>query len=153
MLYTCQNNQIHFWDYSVGKKLFSMEHSPSGQCLSNDWCVNYADGYGDIMVTGSTDKMARMWDIRQNRSKIAEVEAHASLKPYTVLSVGRGSSLLFSVGFSKSGQREFVLWDRRDFSKELQRLTIDNGASITTPFYDNDIHVLYLVGKGDGNIR
>jgi hypothetical protein len=81
------------------------------------------------------------------------MEAHASLKPYTVMSIGRGSSVIFSVGFSKSGQREFVMWDRRDVTKTLERLTIDNGAAIMNPFYDSDIHVLYLAGKGDGNIR
>jgi coronin-1B/1C/6 len=30
---------------------------------------------------------------------------------------------------------------------------IDNAAGILMPFYDNDTQVLFLVGKGDGNIR
>ncbi|KAL0479087.1 hypothetical protein AKO1_007892 [Acrasis kona] len=154
MLYTCQSNMIHFWDYEHGKKLFSFEHMKGqGQCMSTDFMINYLDGCGDVMLTGSSDKMARIWDIRSNQNKVAEVEAHGSLKPYTILSVGRSSQLLFSVGFSKSGSREYALWDVRKVQEELQRVTIDNSASVMNPFYDQDTHLLYLAGRGDGNIR
>jgi len=38
-------------------------------------------------------------------------------------------------------------------SKPIETNTIDQASSILQPMYDNDIGVLYLVGKGDGTIN
>ena len=60
---------------------------------------------------------------------------------------------MVSVGFSKQSQRQFKLWDTRNLSKELKKVDIDQSAGAIMPFYDPDTSILYLAGKGDGNIR
>lgn len=37
--------------------------------------------------------------------------------------------------------------------KEYGALDIDQAAGVICPFYDEDTNVLFLAGKGDGNIR
>jgi len=47
----------------------------------------------------------------------------------------------------------FAIWDTKDFSKPLSRQTIDTSSGLIMPFFDRDTSVLFLAGKGDGNIR
>jgi coronin-1B/1C/6 len=49
--------------------------------------------------------------------------------------------------------RQFKIWDQRNLSKEVKKVDVDQGAGTIMPFYDPDTSVLYLAGKGDGNIR
>ena len=45
------------------------------------------------------------------------------------------------------------VWDSRDLSKNLCKVDIDQAAGVIVPYYDVDTKVLFLCGKGDGNIR
>jgi coronin-1B/1C/6 len=50
--------------------------------------------------------------------------------------------------------RELKVWDPRgDVSKPLNATELDQAAGVIMPFYDEDTRMLYLAGKGDGNIR
>jgi len=60
---------------------------------------------------------------------------------------------LFTMGFSKTSERQFSLWDPRSLNTPLKTENIDTAAGILMPFYDDDTSVLFLAGKGDGNIR
>jgi coronin-1B/1C/6 len=35
----------------------------------------------------------------------------------------------------------------------VKKLDIDQAAGVIMPFFDNDTNMLYLCGKGDGNVR
>ena len=60
---------------------------------------------------------------------------------------------LFTVGFSKSSERQYALYDLNDLSKPIVEQGVDNSSGIRCPFYDYDTKMIYLAGKGDGNIR
>jgi hypothetical protein len=60
---------------------------------------------------------------------------------------------LFTMGFSKTSERQFSLWDHRNLGAALRTENIDTASGIIMPFFDNDTSILYLAGKGDGNIR
>jgi coronin-1B/1C/6 len=60
---------------------------------------------------------------------------------------------IVTVGFNKQSQRQFKIWDPRNVSSELKKVDIDQAAGAIMPFYDPDTCILYLAGKGDGNIR
>ncbi|XP_066515231.1 coronin-2B-like [Hoplias malabaricus] len=62
-------------------------------------------------------------------------------------------NLLLTTGISHWNQRQFALWDPEDLSEPLLEEDVDGGSGILFPFYDPDTHMLYLAGKGDGNIR
>lgn len=46
-----------------------------------------------------------------------------------------------------------MMWDLRSLTKPVETYKIDTSSGIIYPWYDADLHMLYLAGKGDGNIR
>jgi len=46
-----------------------------------------------------------------------------------------------------------MIHDPRKFDKAIITSDIDQSAGVLIPYYDNDNSILYLGGKGDGNIR
>jgi len=109
------------------------------------------DFFGKIYSTASKDKKIRTLDPRGG-SIISEVEAHVGGKGMRLLYLGR-TEKLFTMGFSKTSERQFSLWDPRNLTTAIRTESIDNAAGILMPFYDPDINLLFLAGKGDGNIR
>jgi len=136
---------VKIWDIEKGEaKLDVGGHSDIIQSLS--WNHN-----GTLIATASKDRKIRSIDPRSNQV-VAEVEAHAGVKGTRVLWLG-SKDKLFSTGFSKTSERQYSIWEARNFSKPLSTVNIDTASGIIMPFYDNDTNILYLAGKGDGNIR
>lgn len=96
-------------------------------------------------------KKVRVLDPRKG-SIVQEVEAHPGVKGMRVCFLGHRDKL-FSMGFSKTSERQFCLWDPRNLSKAIHTTNVDTASGILMPFYDNDTSCLFLAGKGDGNIR
>ncbi|TRY60277.1 hypothetical protein DNTS_009653 [Danionella cerebrum] len=103
---------------------------------------------GSLFATASKDKKIRIIEPRSKRvlqesccSRVHRVLFLCDLK------------MLLSTGVSQWNQRQFVLWDQEDLSSPLLEQDLDAGSGIIFPFYDADTHMLYLAGKGDGNIR
>ncbi|XP_010773792.1 coronin-2A [Notothenia coriiceps] len=61
--------------------------------------------------------------------------------------------MLFTSGTSRWNDRQFALWDQDDLSVPLLEENLDGSSGVLFPFYDPDTHMLYLAGKGDGNMR
>lgn len=59
---------------------------------------------------------------------------------------------LISVGFSKTSERQFSVWDTRNFSSPLGTVNMDTSSGLITPYYDEGTSILFLLGKGDGTI-
>jgi len=55
-------------------------------------------------------------------------------------------------GFSRTAKRQMKVWDLRKLDKTLYEQDIDQAASVLYPYFDNDNGILYLTGKGEGNI-
>jgi hypothetical protein len=78
--------------------------------------------------------------------------AHDGAKGFKATWMGAKEQLL-SVGHNKTSQRQVSLWDARNLSSAVSTVDIDQGAGVITPYYDPDTGVVYLAGKGDGNIK
>jgi WD40 repeat protein len=118
----------------------------------NDTIAGLAVGYrGDTLVTGCRDKQLRIFDMR-SKAVVNETTAHTGSKGSRVTWLGSKPQLL-SAGFSKSSEREFKIWDTRNFGNALTTITLDQLAGVITPFYDEDIGVVYLAGRGDASIK
>lgn len=63
------------------------------------------------------------------------------------------SDYFLTTGFGRTSERQLYIWDARNFKQPLIQEAIDQSSGILMPFYDADCKVLYLAGKGDGNIR
>jgi len=69
--------------------------------------------------------------------------------------LARKRDFIISCGFGKTGtQRQFEVYDSRNLEAPiLTPQKLDNGSGILMPFYDMDTDILFLAGKGDGNVR
>jgi len=137
---------VKIWDIEKGNALFSLEAKHTDIIHSSDWNFN-----GSLLVTSCKDKKIRVIDPRQN-SVAGETEGHGGIKGSRACWLGNKEKI-FSCGFTKLSEREFLLLDPRDLSKPLIRQGVDSASGLLMPFYDNDTSVLFLAGKGDGNIR
>jgi len=138
---------LKLWDIEKGSELFHIEGTWTDIIQSVSWNTD-----GSLMATSSKDKKLRVVDPRA--SKIAhEFEAHHGPKGFRSLYLSTPVERIFSVGFSKSSERQYSLWDLKNLSEPIATQNIDTAAGLLMPFYDPDTCVLYLAGKGDGNIR
>jgi coronin-1B/1C/6 len=142
---TANDSTVKVWDIETGQVRCDVGGHPD-IIQSSGW-----DYFGKIYSTASKDKKLRTLDPRAG-SIVSEVEAHVGGKGMRLLYLGR-TEKLFSMGFSKTSERQFSLWDPRNLATALRTESIDNAAGILMPFYDPDINLLFLAGKGDGNIR
>lgn len=142
---TSSDYTVKVWDVETGQVKFDIPgHTDIIQ--SSAW-----DYTGNQYATASKDKKVRIIDPRAN-SIVSEIEAHAGIKGMRVTYLGHRNKL-FTMGFSKISERQFSIWDPRKTATALHTENIDTAAGILMPFYDNDTSVLFLAGKGDGNIR
>jgi len=135
---------VKVWDIEKGKDLYSNDGQHTDIIQSVDW-----NGNGSLLATSAKDKKVRIIDPRQ-KSVVSEADGHPGVKGSRVCWLG---PRLYSVGFSKTSEREFALWDPREFKEPLLRQTVDTSSGLLMPFFDRDTNVLFLAGKGDGNIR
>ncbi|XP_039996815.1 coronin-2B-like [Xiphias gladius] len=105
---------------------------------------------GSRLAVSSKDRRVRVLDPRTG--KILQVSGSKSHRASKVLYIG-GLKMLLSTGSSPWNHRQIVLWDPDDLSEPLYEEDLDGSAGVLFPFYDPDTHMLYLAGKGDGNIR
>jgi len=136
---------VKVWDIEKGKDVLSVDAQHTDIIQSSEWNRN-----GSLLVTSCKDKKVRIIDPRQNNI-VAEFEGHQGIKGSRVIFLGMDK--LLSCGFSRTSEREFAVWDARNFGTRLAVNSIDSASGLLMPFYDEDTKVLFLGGKGDGNIR
>uniref|UniRef100_A0A4W4ESA5 Coronin n=1 Tax=Electrophorus electricus TaxID=8005 RepID=A0A4W4ESA5_ELEEL len=105
---------------------------------------------GSRLATTCRDRNVRVLDPRTGH--LLQGSYNQSHKAWKVLFL-TNLNLLLTTGTSLWNQRQYALWDPEDLSKPLLEEDLDGGCGVVFPFYDPDTHMLYLAGKGDGNIR
>lgn len=139
------DNFVKVWDAEKGLDKVSIEDHPA-MILDVIW--NYD---GSQLLTSCKDKMVRMVDPRTGATS-ASCEAHDGAKTAKLEWLGKGTKFV-TAGFNRQSKRQLKIWDSKKLDKELSAIDIDQAAGVLMPFYDEDINVLFLAGKGDGNIR
>ncbi|XP_008052198.2 coronin-2A [Carlito syrichta] len=105
---------------------------------------------GSLLATTCKDRKIRILDPRaETVLQEASYKGHRANK---VLFLGNLKKLL-STGTSRWNNRQMALWDQDDLSVPLTEEDLDGSSGVLFPFYDADTNMLYMVGKGDGNIR
>ncbi|NXH98217.1 COR2A protein, partial [Pachycephala philippinensis] len=105
---------------------------------------------GSLLATACKDRKIRVIDPRAGT--ILQEASYKSHRANKVLFLGNMKKL-FSTGTSWWNNRQIALWDQNDLSVPLLEEDLDGSSGLLFPFYDSDTHMLYVVGKGDGNIR
>ncbi|XP_023655231.1 coronin-2A isoform X1 [Paramormyrops kingsleyae] len=105
---------------------------------------------GSRLATSCKDRKIRIIDPRTGALlQEANCKSHKANK---VLFLGN-LKMLISTGNSRWNHRQIALWDQEDLSVPLLQEDLDGSSGVLFPFYDPDTHMLYVAGKGDGNIR
>ncbi|XP_042080991.1 coronin-2A isoform X1 [Haplochromis burtoni] len=105
---------------------------------------------GSLLATTCKDRKVRLMESRSGTLlRESNCKTHRANK---VLILGNTKMLLTS-GTSRYNDRQIALWDQDDLSAPLLEDNLDGSSGVIFPFYDPDTHMLYLAGKGDGNIR
>lgn len=147
LLTAAVDNKIKLWDVETGEARVEIDESVHGNSIQSlSWNRD-----GSQLATTCKDKKFRILDPR-NASVIAETTGHQGTKGSRVVWM-TGVDKLLTVGFSKISARHYMVWDPRELSKPLVDVEIDVASGILMPFYDEDTNILFLAGKGDGNIR
>jgi len=145
LMTTSTDFSVKIWDIEKGTAPLSVDAQHADIIQSADWNEN-----GTIIATTCKDKKIRVLDPRENKIS-QEVDGHQGVKGSRLVFIG--NEKLFTVGFTKNSEREYAYWDSKNLSKPLVRVNIDSSSGVLMPFYDSDTKVLFLAGKGDGNIR
>lgn len=137
---------VKIWDISQEEVKFTLKHP--------DMVTSMSFSYdGKHLVTVSRDKKLRVWDVRAEKI-VSEGPAHSGAKNQRVVWLG-DTDKVATTGFSRLSDRQIGVWDA--FNLEKGNLggfyNVDQSSGILMPFYDDSNRILYVAGKGDGNIR
>lgn len=106
---------------------------------------------GSLLASTCKDRQIRIFDPRVN----------AAATTFQGLSGGKQSRAVWmdsvgklgAVGFDASSQRQLMVWDPRNTAVPFTTVELDQSAGAIMPFYDNDVNILFLAGKGDGGVK
>jgi len=136
---------VKLWDIEKGSE--KVELIGCGDLIQSlSWNAN-----GSSVAVTSKDKKLRVFDVRSGKVS-HEVESHAGVKNTRCVWL-TGTDRIVSTGFSKTSDRQLCVWDINNFGAAIATENLDTSAGVLMPFYDEDTKMLYLAGKGDGNIR
>lgn len=138
---------VKLWDIEKGSEVNSLNTAHEQLIQDIVW-----DFKGSAYATSSKDKHIRIVDARTATVSTLIDTAHEGAKSVKLTYAGSFDKLI-SVGFTRQSQRQFKIWDPRNVSQELKKVDVDQAAGVIMPFFDPDTGLLYLAGKGDGNIR
>ena len=138
------DHTVKLWDIDSGEEKCTIN------CTDNlqDMQWSYA---GDRIAVSCKNKTMQIFDPRTD-TVVQECKPHEGSKCFNVCWLGSSNNIA-TVGFTRQSKRQFMIWDSRDLTKQIHTESLDQSAGVIMPFYDEDSKVLYLAGKGDGNIR
>jgi len=136
---------IRVWDVAKQTQIAGFADHPD-LIQSFEWNIN-----GSLIASSCKDRMIRLFDPRA--SGAASTFAGLSGGKQTRVVWMDSVSKIGAVGFDKSSMRQFMMWDPRNTAEPFHTLDLDQSAGAIMPFWDNDVNILYLAGKGDGSIK
>uniref|UniRef100_A0A7S2XV61 Coronin n=1 Tax=Fibrocapsa japonica TaxID=94617 RepID=A0A7S2XV61_9STRA len=138
---------VKIWDIEKGAEITSVQAPHSNLIHDIVW-----DYLGKSYFTSCKDKTVRCFDARSSEVTMEIPNAHEGMKSTKMANLG-DSGRLATLGFTRQSGRQLKIWDCRNMGAELKTLEIDRAPGVMMPFYDPDSQLLFIAGKGDGNIR
>jgi len=111
-----------------------------------DWNHN-----GSLIGVTTKEKLVHILDPRGNKIEMS-CKGHDHGKSQKMHFLGN-TDYVFSCGSNLSNERQIKLYDLRNFTKAVQTLAVDQQTGVMIPFYDPDTGLIYVPGRGEGNIK
>ncbi|KAI9219942.1 hypothetical protein BC828DRAFT_406252 [Blastocladiella britannica] len=135
---------VKLWDIEhAAEKIDLTGHGELIQSLTYSWT-------GDRLATTCKDKIMRVFDLR-SRTAAVETPGHQGIKGSRAAWMGDLDKIV-TTGFSRTSDRQIWIWDLKNPKTPLKTMDLDQSSGILMPFYDKETSMLFLAGKGDGNI-
>lgn len=106
---------------------------------------------GTTLATTCRDRKLRLFDPRAGTEAVRITEGHGGIKGSRVVWLGDRDRIA-TTGFSRMSDRQLALWETAGLT-QLSVESLDSSAGIIMPHFVEGNDVLFLAGKGDGNIR
>jgi coronin-1B/1C/6 len=146
LLSASADQSVKLWDIEKGYEINSCAEATE---LIQDIAWDFR---GDSYAISSKDKHIRFVDARTAQLSGKIDTAHDGSKSIKLVYLGIHEKLV-STGFTRQSERQFKIWDPRNTSQCVEKIDMDQAAGVVMPFFDQDTNILFLTGKGDGNIR
>ncbi|CAE6449595.1 unnamed protein product [Rhizoctonia solani] len=142
---TVGDGTVRLWDLadSNDAKIALTGHTDTIQSLT--W-----NPTGTLLATTCRDRKIRLFDPRAGSEAVRIGDGHAGIKGARVVWMG-GNDRIATTGFSKMSERQLAVWDTSSLAN-IKTVSIDQSSGVIMPFW-SDNNILFLAGKGDGNIR
>jgi len=137
---------VCIWDIAAPDAPIVKIECHTDTIYSTAWNLN-----GSLLATTSKDKQLRIINPQTGAVK-QEGHSHDGTKASRVVFIG-DNDMLLTTGFSKMSERQYGVWKPDDLSKPAKLEMIDTGSGVLFAHYDPDTRMIYVAGKGDGNIR
>ncbi|KAF8075319.1 microtubule binding protein [Lyophyllum atratum] len=105
---------------------------------------------GTLLATTCRDRKLRLFDPRAGGEAVRVVDGHGGIKGSRIAWMGDLDKIA-TTGFSKMSDRQVSIWETGSLGN-LKTMTLDQSSGVMMPFW-TDNNILFLAGKGDGNIR
>ncbi|THH29232.1 hypothetical protein EUX98_g4971 [Antrodiella citrinella] len=136
---------VKLWDLNNPEQSRSVLHGHGDAIQSLTFNPN-----GNLLVTTCRDRKIRIFDPRSGGDAVRVAEGHGGIKGARVVWMGDKDNIA-TTGFSKMSDRQVGIWETGNLNN-IKMTTIDQTSGVLMPFW-SDNNLLFLAGKGDGNIR
>ncbi|EGN96969.1 hypothetical protein SERLA73DRAFT_161898 [Serpula lacrymans var. lacrymans S7.3] len=136
---------VKLWDLAETERQRSTltGHGDSIQCIA-------FNPTGTLLATTCRDRKLRLFDPRAGSEAVRVAEGHGGIKGARVVWMGDLDKIA-TTGFSKMSDRQVGIWETGGLGN-VKTTILDQSAGVIMPFW-SDNSILFLAGKGDGNIR
>jgi coronin-1B/1C/6 len=141
--------------YDLTLKVWDVERQLAAHTITDHSDTIYSFDWnhdGSLLCSTSKDLSLRVFDPRTNSDAIQKTASFTGTKSSRALWAGDKGKII-AVGASKQSARQYSVWDVKMLNQPLVNADIDNSAGSLIPYFDADNNILYVAGKGDGNIR
>ena len=105
---------------------------------------------GSLLGAITKDKNLFVFDPRNN-DVCSSVAAHEGARPQKLVWLG-DSKTIMSCGYSKLSEREFAIWDARNFASPVTKRRLDDYSGVPYTYFDEEHKVVFVAGKGESAV-
>lgn len=135
-----QSGGVRIWDVQMERTMFNYEKNTAIP-WSMSWNFN-----GSLVSVFTKEKQMHIIDPRQ-QSAVTVQKSHQGTKAQRVQWKG-AHNLQISVGTSEFNDREYMVYDPRDWSKPLQQAQLDTNTQVCWTYYDDITNLFFVTNKG-----